>query len=195
MVAELKELFLDGNNMTKTDWLSILDKKLNKKQVEEFALLALEHKSASDLLDLSFYQQPEAAFRAAWILEHALLKSPVVPDSFIQDFLACYPGQNNKSCRRHFTRILMLFSETANVSLINEFPLEPVVEATFEWLIDSKAPIAVQANCLSALFNLKNRYDWVEDELRAQILFLLKNGSPGIQVRGRKVLMELGIGD
>ncbi|MGV3508185.1 MAG: hypothetical protein ACO1N7_02765, partial [Sphingobacteriaceae bacterium] len=188
----LKELFLDGNNMTKTDWLVVLSKKLNKKEAKDLSNLALENNSVSDLLALSFFHQPETAFRAAWILEHTLLSSPVVSNSFVQDFLANYPKQKNKSCRRHFTRILMLLSEKKNISLLNESSLEPVIEATFEWLIDPKAPIAVQANCLSALFNLKDRYDWVEAELKAQIVFLLKDGSAGLQVRGRKVLELIG---
>jgi hypothetical protein len=69
--------------------------------------------------------------------------------------------------------------------------MEPVVEATFEWLISLVSAIAVQANCMDVLWNLRTRYNWVADELREQIGFLMKTGGPGIQVRGRKVLGKM----
>ena len=75
--------------------------------------------------------------------------------------------------------------------LLEKTDLEPVVEASFEWLIDPLSAVAVQANCMDVLYNLRSRYDWIPDELREQIGFLMKSGGPAIQARGKKVLSLL----
>jgi hypothetical protein len=69
--------------------------------------------------------------------------------------------------------------------------LEPAVEQCFDWMIDPKVKIAVKAFASEALFNLRNRYPWVAEELTSQIKFLMRNGSPAIQSRGRKLLLTL----
>jgi hypothetical protein len=69
--------------------------------------------------------------------------------------------------------------------------LEPVVAQCFDWLIDAKVKIAVKVFAGEALFNLRFRYPWITEELSNQIKFLMRNGSPAIQSRGRKLLALL----
>ena len=69
--------------------------------------------------------------------------------------------------------------------------LEPAVEQCFDWMIDPKVKIAVKVFSAEALFNLRHRYPWVAEELANQIKFLMRNGSPAIQSRGRKLLAML----
>ncbi|HVW12722.1 MAG TPA: hypothetical protein VHB54_02800 [Mucilaginibacter sp.] len=69
--------------------------------------------------------------------------------------------------------------------------LEPIVEKLFDWVIDSKVLIAVKVFSLEALFNLRGRYTWITDELKEQTTFLMRDGTPAIQSRGRKLLSRL----
>jgi hypothetical protein len=73
-----------------------------------------------------------------------------------------------------------------------DFNFEPIIDTTFEWLINPKTPIAVKVNCIEILVNLRSKSDWIEEELRAQIEFLLKDGGPAVQSRARKMLEVLG---
>jgi hypothetical protein len=69
--------------------------------------------------------------------------------------------------------------------------LQPVVEQLFDWMIDPKVLIAVKVFAAEALFNMRNRFSWIPDELTNQIQFLMRNGTAAIQSRGRKLLAQL----
>jgi hypothetical protein len=58
-------------------------------------------------------------------------------------------------------------------------------------MIDPKVKVAVKVCAASTLFNLCGRYDWIKEELAGQIQFMLRDGSPAIQSRGRKLLALL----
>lgn len=69
--------------------------------------------------------------------------------------------------------------------------MEPIIEQLFDWIIDTEVKIAVKVFSAEALYNLCQRHDWIKDELRSQLEFLMRNGSAAIQTRGRKLLKEL----
>ena len=69
--------------------------------------------------------------------------------------------------------------------------MESVVEKCFDWLIDPKVKVAVKVFAADVLFNLHNRYDWINEELANHVQFMMRNGSPAIQSRGRKLLKSL----
>lgn len=71
------------------------------------------------------------------------------------------------------------------------YDMEPVVEKTFEWLICPRTPVAVRVNCMDILFNLKQEFPWIEEELKAQVTFFLHDGSAAMQSRGKAVLRKL----
>ncbi len=177
--------------MTKVEWLPDLKNKIGKKTAQHLAQLASANVDALKyLIDMSFHHDPQIAFRAAWILECAFDFSK---DCFVvcwPDFFSAYLKQNNNSCRRHYTKIMMGLSERRS-GYLDQYDLSNLVEVTFEWLIDPETPVAVQVNCLDILFNLSNRYDWIADELKAQIVFLLKDGTAAMQSRGKKLLKKM----
>jgi hypothetical protein len=74
---------------------------------------------------------------------------------------------------------------------IQTIDFEPVVEQLFDWLIDAKAKIAVKVFASEALYNLRHRYDWIAEELVNQLHYMMKSGGPAIQVRGKKILMQM----
>ena len=69
--------------------------------------------------------------------------------------------------------------------------IELLIEQLFDWMIDTEVKIAVKVFSAEALYNLRQQHDWIKDELRNQLEFLMRNGSPAIQTRGRKLLKGL----
>jgi hypothetical protein len=158
-------------------------------------ILQKQHFSLRDLTDITFNQDKNIAFRAAWILENLFLEKP---DSYLHDLnylLSRVKDVTNPSCKRHYAKIVMHITSPKSPTDIQqklaEIDLEPVVEQLFDWMIDPKVLIAVKVFAAQALFNLRNRYNWLTEELVNQIQFLMHNGSAAIQSRGRKLLSQL----
>src|SRR5690606_4574082 len=82
--------------------------RLTKSKVREFASMAsVGEVDINELLDLCFDQDTAIAFRASWILEHVVVHFPdqFIPLFFI--FISRLSDQSNRSCQRHFSKILM----------------------------------------------------------------------------------------
>jgi hypothetical protein len=165
------------------------------KVVKLSAILEKQHFAIHDLIDITFHPDKNIAFRAAWILENIFLKKP---ESYINDmdYLFSHIGDvKNESCKRHYTKIVMHVTDPKAPPAIKiklqEMDLEPIAEHFFDWIIDPKAKIAFKVFASSALFNIKDRYPWVAEELKEQIQFFMRNGSAAIQSRGRKLLAQL----
>ena len=158
-------------------------------------ILQKQHFSLRDLIDITFHQDKNIAFRAAWILENLFLQKP---ESYLHDMgylLSRVKNVTNPSCKRHYAKIVMHITSPKSPASIQQelakIDLEPVVEQLFDWMIDPKVLIAVKVFAAQALFNLRNRYTWIADELANQIQFLMRSGSAAIQSRGRKLLSQL----
>lgn len=178
--------------MNRNQLLKKLSKPVSKKQAVDLAMV--RDCVASDLIAFSLYPLNELAFRSSWVLEQMFYYRK---DSFllsVEDFLNAYYIQENKSCQRHFTKIMMALTkdESGQVSIagIHE-NRDKIVEITFDWLINPDTPVAVKGNCMDILLNLSYRHTWITDELRFQIHFLLKDGSAAIQSRGKRILKKL----
>ena len=149
-----------------------------------------------NLIDLSFDADKHVAFRATWIFEKIFLK---YPDFYVQNIefpLGRFPDVKYVSCQRYYAKILMLITHpdasAVIKSKINLTDLHNVVKKCFDWLIDPKVKTAVKVFACDALFNLRNYYPVVKDELENQITFLMtQNASPGIISKGRKLLIKL----
>ncbi len=178
--------------MTKEELLKELKQTLTKTKVEKLAGLAVKAKdSIEQILGLTFRPEQELAFRAAWILEHIFLANPTGFFEHLTGFVSAYNKQKNLSCQRHYTKIMMEITSGKVLPGSEKADFETVVETTFAWLIDDRAPVAVQVNCLDILYNLSSRFDWIKDELKAQTEFFLRDGSAAMQSRGKKILKKL----
>ncbi|MVN22717.1 hypothetical protein [Mucilaginibacter arboris] len=151
--------------------------------------------SIKELIELTFDADKQIAFRAAWILENLLLTDPAAVLEDLEDILFCFPKVSNPSCQRHYAKILMYLSSSKAIDAIKTkmgaFNLEPVIETCFDWLIDPQVAVAVKVFCCETLFNLRNRYDWIADELIREVEFLMKDGSAALQSKGKKILKQL----
>lgn len=147
------------------------------------------HELCYDQQDVSF------AFRAAWILEYIATHYPQRFMPIFTEFLFKMPSQQNPSCQRHFTKILMIITHPKAPDCFRDTYLrvdrEHVVETVFGWLIDTRTPVAVQVNCMDVLFNMCAEFPWIAEELKQQIQFFLRDGSAAMQSRGKKILAKL----
>lgn len=145
-----------------------------------------------DLIDITFHPDKDIAFRAAWILENVFLQNPARYEPDLEYLLSRMREIKHPSCQRHYVKILMHITSSKTFPAIKNkletIDLEPVVEQCFDWMINPKIKVAVKVFAADVLFNLSNRYPWIKEELANQITFLMKNGSPAIQSRGRKLL-------
>jgi hypothetical protein len=159
------------------------------------AILKKQHFAIHDLIDITFYPDKNIAFRAAWILENLFLEKP---ESYLDDLdylFSRIKDVKHPGCKRHYAKIVMhVTSPKAPLSIqqkLKEVDLDPVVEQFFDWMIDPKARIAIKVFASEALFNIRQRYPWIAEELADQINFLMRNGSAAIQTRGKKLLSQL----
>lgn len=166
-----------------------------EKVVKLSVILKKEQFAIRDLIDITLNEDPGVAFRAAWLLENLFLQKPELYTEELGYLVSRVPEVNNPSCKRHYAKILM-HTTTPKAALIvreklKQIDLEPVVEQFFDWIIDPKILIAVKVFTAEALFNIRDRYPWIKDELAEQLRFLMRDGTAAIQSRGRKLLSQL----
>jgi hypothetical protein len=150
-----------------------------------------------DLIDLTFCDDRDIAFRSAWILENIFLQEPVRYETDLEYLVSRIKEVKHESCKRHYAKIMMHItgkkSPRAIQQKLEQLDLEPVVEQCFDWMINPKVLVAVKVFASEALFNLCGRYPWIKEELAEQIRFLMKNGTAAIQTRGKKLLASLSL--
>jgi hypothetical protein len=148
-----------------------------------------------DLIDLTFYPDKAIAFRASWILENVFLRDQLRYENDLGYLVSKIKEVKHASCQRHYVKIMMHITDQKAIPLIKNkltlLDLEQVAEQCFDWMIDPKVKIAVKCFASETLFNLRERYPWIKDELANQIQFLMQNGSPGIKSRGKRLLAKL----
>ena len=129
------------------------------------------------------------------ILENVFLQDPTRYETDLEYLISRIKDVKYESCKRHYAKILMHITNSKALPIIKDklqqLDLEPAVEQCFDWMIDPKVKIAVKVFASEALFNLRYRYPWVQEELAEQVKFLMRNGSTAIQTRGRKLLALL----
>src|ERR1700743_3250845 len=165
------------------------------KVVKLTAILQKQQFALPDLIDITFHPDKNIAFRAAWILENLFLQKPEHYLEHMDYLLSRMKDVKNPSCKRHYAKIVMhITSPKAPLSIqqkLASIDLEPVVEQFFDWMIDPKVLIAVKVFAAEALFNMRNRFSWLADELANQMQFLMCDGTAAIQSRGLKLLSQL----
>jgi hypothetical protein len=170
-----------------------LSSPIGKARVLELSHILNEQPFAlRDLIDVTFHPDKDLAFRAAWILENVFLEDVESYEGDLNYLISRVPEVEHAGCQRHYAKILMHITAGNAAPVIKEklkrLDLEPVVEKCFDWLIAPNVKVAVKVSAADALFNIRERYPWIKEELSSQIRFLMRNGSAGMQHRGRKLL-------
>jgi len=176
--------------------LDTLKTTLQKSKVEKLALIAAEQTfSIQELIDLTFHQKEQIAFRAAWVLENvfSLYQERFLPHT--NYFLVKLPDQNNLSARRHYSKILALMTKKNASATLKEllanYDTEPLVNTVFSWLIDEKVPVAIKSHCLNILANLSIKHSWIKEELIQTMDFLIDKESIGFYAKVKQIRKQL----
>jgi hypothetical protein len=144
------------------------------------------------LINLTFHNDRSVAIKAAWLLDTTIRAAPELYINNIEYLVLRMRVVHNESCKRHYTRIIMhLTAADAPEEIqtkLKTIELENVVEQCFDWMIDPQIKVAVQVFAAEILFNLSKRYHWIADELTNQLEFMMRNGGPAIQSKGKKLL-------
>jgi hypothetical protein len=182
--------------VTREELIKQISGTIGKRKVLELSrILKEQHFALRDLVDLTFYSDRDIAFRAAWILENIFLQEPERYGFELEYIISRFKDVKYESCKRHYAKIIMHVTSRKTPLVIknklDQLDLEPVVEQCFDWMIDPQVKIAVKVFASEALFNLRHRYPWINEELTEQIKFLMKDGTAAIQSRGRKLLSLL----
>jgi hypothetical protein len=148
-----------------------------------------------DIIDITFHPDKAVAFRAVWLLENVFLTDPEGYLDGLLYLISRFKAVKHQGCMRHYAKIIMHVTD-AKVPLslqlkLNEIDFEPVVEQLFDWMINPKIKVAVKMFAGNALFNLKDKFPWVEEELASQLEFLMRDGGAGMQAGGKKILKEI----
>ncbi|NOW95484.1 hypothetical protein [Mucilaginibacter sp. SG564] len=155
-------------------------------------ILEEQHFALRDLIDITFHPDKVIGFRAVWILENMYLKDPEHYLNDLEYFASRFKEVKNPSCMRHYTKLIMHMTDTTSPVPVKQklqtIDLEPVVEQLFDWMIDPKVKVAVKAFAGKALFNLKDRYDWIAEELEGQLKIFLCNKSAGMRSAAKNTL-------
>lgn len=177
-----------------------------KTMIAELTSLAKDPRIPLECLHALCYDRSndQIAFRAAWVLEYIAAHDTARFAPILSQLISLLSKLENRSCQRHFTKILMWITHPKSPDvyqqILHEADKDELVEVVFSWLIDPRTPVAIQVNCLDILHPLSQHADWIPDELEKQIHYLLLNGSPAMQSRGRRVLKKIrraknGVGD
>jgi hypothetical protein len=187
---------LQQHFMKKTNFIVELGQKLNKESINKISSLKNEKElDVITLIDLTFHENKQIAFRAAWILENIYIKHLEIFLPNATYFLNLFSTQNNFSCRRHYAKILALI--TTNKAplpikkLIEDYNTEPLVETVFSWLIDEKNPVAVKSHCLNILANLNSKHNWIKDELIQTMDYLVDKESIAFHAKVKMIRKQL----
>ncbi|TFF37313.1 hypothetical protein [Mucilaginibacter psychrotolerans] len=160
------------------------------------AIINEQSLDVNTLIDLTFHADKTLGFRAMWLLDSVMLSDITRYSAKLQYLLSRIKDVRNESCKRHYARIMMhmTMADAPEVvkAALQDINLEDTVEQFFDWIIDPNVKVAVKIFAADTLFNLRHRYDWITDELANQVAFMLRDGGPAIQSRGRKLLAALG---
>ena len=182
--------------MTYKEKLAFLSVTLRSLEVTDFSLENLQDITLADLLNISLEKDKKISFRAAWVFETIVLKDTSLLKNVLQQFFDNIKIQNNWSCLRSYSKILLFLTSQKNKEYrIEHQTEEDIIEHVFQWMINEQCPVAVLVNCLDILNNLSKKHVWINEELQAQIThFQLTKPSPALMSRTNKIINKRGYG-
>jgi len=151
--------------------------------------------SIQDLIDVIHIDEDErASFRAAWALEHLLLKDINSLRKYKKEILQMYFASTNWSALRSLSKIVIMLLKNPLVYIlyIDEELQGHLLDKTFKLLEDYDCPIALRCNAYDIVFMTGKEENWVLNELKTQIYFdLEKKPSAALKSRGEKLLKKI----
>lgn len=163
--------------------------------VADFDIHFLDKISLQDLIYIVNKSKDERAeFRAAWALEHLLLKNKDLLKQHKKDIIHIFLNANNWSVQRSISKLIMaLLKHPLHYILYVDEELQGLIlDKCFHILADKECPIAVRCNIYDIVFLVAQDEQWVLSELKTQIYFdIEKNPGPALLSRGKKLLKRI----
>ncbi len=170
-------------------------KRIYRDDVANFVIENLE--TFPFLVELTFSDQKEVAIKSSWILELVCLHNINLLAPNIDYFTENLDKPSNESILRPLAKICFLiaeayFSKTDHQikSKVTEQHKNKIIEVTFDWLINEHK-VANQAYAMDTLFLFGKENDWILNELKLVLEKHIQSGSPGYQVRAKRILKKL----
>ncbi len=167
-----------------SDLLNLISRTVGKQDVlRAVDFVGEDLEMISELVLLSCSDGEKVSMKASWVLRYVAQKNKNLVQSHLVQIIRQLE-QASFSCQRSLLNTLEYF--TIPTALEDE-----TYTACFNILLNRSAPVANQACCMELLSEICLKHPDLSNELILVIEDLLINGSPGIKMKGKKVIKLL----
>ncbi len=138
----------------------------------------------SELMTLFLEKEYRVTQRAGWIVSHCSDKYPQLLHPYLEKIIHNLGSDIPVAVKRNTVRILQFVD-------IPESLMGELADFCFQYLSDSKEPIAVKVFSMTIIANITVKFPELKEELRMVIEDQMPYGSAGFISRGRKILKGL----
>ena len=172
-------------------------RRIHRDKVTDFVL---RNKQCMEwLLELTFGDNKKLAIRASWILELVCVYDVKLLVPFFNYYVENLQKPKDESIIRPLAKICLLYVHEfssilspSNNLFISEIHKNKIIEVCFDWLINEHN-VANHIYAMDTLYLLGNQNKWVHTELKLVLERKISTGSPGYQVRAKRLLKKLNI--
>ena len=188
--------------MMKSELINLIElmpnaRRIHRDKVTDFVLRNKQY--IKELLELIFGDNKKLAIRASWILELVCVNDVKLLEPFFNYYIENLQKPKDESIIRPLAKICFLYVDEftsvdrpSNNIFISEINKNKIIEVCFDWLIN-KHNVANHIYAMDTLYLLGNQYKWVHTELKLVLERNISTGSPGYQVRAKRLLKKLNI--
>lgn len=178
-----------GTEKNKTDIVSGLEKKLREGNSKP-DLLGIANQIGVDadhfnaLIMLFLGNDYRLSQKASWVIIHCMDQHPELIDPHLRKLILNLKNPVKVAVKRNTVRLLQFVS-------IPRPLLGSAAGICFEYLSNSREPIAVRVFSMTVLFHISQKEPGIKNELQMILEDLLPNTSAAINSRGKKLLQQL----
>jgi hypothetical protein len=139
-------------------------------------------KKFSEMINLAFQDKYPLSMRAARVVALCCEKNGYLLEPYVTLIIDSLEKFKVSGVRREFMKLIAEWPNRLNDNIIGK-----ITELTFNWLVDTKQPIAVRYYSIEILIKVADIYPEIAIELMEILNELNENGSPGLKAKSKKV--------
>ena len=125
------------------------------------------------------------SWRAAWTIFHLVHKSrKELMRPYLTQILELIPNFKHNGQKRELLKVILLFD-------VEEIDMGIALEVAYELLNNPKEALAVRVHAMQLIFNISEVEQDLKYELKATLLHLMPNTSPGFKGRSKRLLDKM----
>ena len=137
------------------------------------------------LMDLFLHDEYRVVQRSGWMVSVCSIAHPQLIKPYFKQMVAYLSKEGTHSAvRRNILRILQFVDVPKSLQ-------GKLVDVCFKFLISKEEPVAVKVFAMTVLTTIAKQNPDLKHEIKIVIEDMIPYGSPGIRVRGKKMLREL----